>query len=337
VQFPLPMKCSSFPRQEFVRILSSVQFSVWPSQSESWDDLSTLVRYADDNGWYGVWLADHFMPSTYSSPKVTSNTEATSGPVIECLSVLAGLAAVTSRVRLGSLVLGNTYRHPAVVAKQASAIDRISGGRFVLGLGAGWQENEHLAYGIELPSVKDRLARFEEACTIVRSLLDEDRTTFDGNFYQIRNAPNDPKPVQRRLPLLVGGGGERVVLRIAALHGSEWNTWGTPEVMNHKSRVLDRHCEEVGRDPDDIWRSAQALFLVDRPGEGFEARRAQLEATQLPVIAGPAGELQESIKAYQDAGMDEVIVHQIALGYGPGRIDTLAGLYEDVFSAFAEA
>jgi F420-dependent oxidoreductase-like protein len=331
------MKCSSFTRQQFVRILSSVQFSVWPSQSESWDDLLTLVNYADENGWYGVWLADHFMPSTYSSPTVTSNTEATSGPVIECLSVLAGLAAVTSRVRLGSLVLGNTYRHPAVVAKQASAIDRISGGRFVLGLGAGWQENEHLAYGIELPSVKDRLARFEEACTIVRSLLDEDRTTFDGNYYQIRNAPNDPKPLQRRLPLLVGGGGERVVLRIAALHGSEWNTWGTPEVMNHKGRVLDRHCEQVGRDPDDIWRSAQALFLVDRPGEGFEARRAQLEATQLPVIAGSAGELQESIKAYQDAGMDEVIVHQIALGYGPGRIDTLAGLYEDVFSAFSEA
>jgi F420-dependent oxidoreductase-like protein len=320
-----------------VRILSSVKFSVWPSQSESWEDLSTLVRYADDDGWYGVWLADHFMPSTYSSPTVTSNTEATSGPVIECLSVLAGLAAVTSKVRLGSLVLGNTYRHPAIVAKQACAIDRISGGRFVLGLGAGWQENEHLAYGIELPSVRDRLARFEEACTMVRSLLDEDRTTFDGHFYRLRDAPNDPKPVQRRLPLLVGGGGEKVVLRIAAKHGSEWNTWGLPDIMKHKSQVLDRHCDEVGRDPEDIWRSAQALFLVDRPGEDFANRRAQLEATQLPVIAGSASEVQESIGAYQDAGMDEVIVHQIALGYGPGRLDTLAGLREDVFSAFSAA
>ena len=105
--------------------------------------------------------------------------------------------------------------------------------------------------------------------------------------------------------------------------------------MKHKSEVLDRHCDEVGRDPEDIWRSAQALFLVDRPGDDFAKRRAELEATQLPVIAGSASELQEAIGAYEDAGMDEVIVHQIALGYGPSRIDTLADLREDVFSAFS--
>ena len=190
------------PGNWFVRILSSVRFSVWPSQSESWEDLSTLVRYADDNDWYGVWLADHFMPSTYSSPSVTSNTEATSGPVIECLSVLAALAAVTSRVRLGSLVVGNTYRHPAILAKQATAIDRISGGRFVLGIGAGWQENEHLAYGVELPSVRDRLARFEEACAD-RALpaRREPAQPLTVASTSCRDAPNDPKPVQRRLPL----------------------------------------------------------------------------------------------------------------------------------------
>ena len=324
-------------RRNIVRILTDVRFSVWPSQSQPWERVLSLIRYADDNGWYGAWVADHFMPSTYSSPTVQDNSRAASGDVTECFSLLSAAAAVTQKVRLGSLVAGNTYRHPAIVAKQASAIDQISGGRFVLGLGAGWQQNEHDAYGIELPSVPERLARFEEACRIVRSLFDQDRTTFDGSFYSLRDAPNEPKPVQRPFPLLVGGGGERVTLRIAATYGNEWNTWGTPDVMRRKGQILDGHCERVGRDPAEIWRSAQALFVLDSGDDDFAVRRRALEATSLPVIAGPAALLQEAIGDYAAAGISELIVHDMALRGARDRLELLAELDREVFAPFAAA
>ena len=316
-------------------MLTDVRFSVWPSQSQPWQRVLSLIRYADEHGWYGAWVADHFMPSSYSSPTVHDNSRATAGDVTECFSLLSAAAAVTQRVRLGSLVAGNTYRHPAIVAKQASAIDQISGGRFVLGLGAGWQQNEHDAYGIELPSIPQRLARFEEACKIVRSLFDNERTTFGGSFYSLADAPNEPKPVQRPFPLLVGGGGERVTLRIAATYGNEWNTWGTPELMRRKCEILDRHCEKIGRDPAEIWRSSQALFLLDAGDPEFPVRRQELEATTLPVLAGSAAFLQDAIGDYASAGIRELIVHDIALRGPRERLEVLAELDAAVFAPFA--
>ena len=136
------------------------------------------------------------------------------------------MAAAVPRLRLGPLVLGNTYRHPAVLAKMAATVDHISGGRLVLGLGAGWQENEHLAFGLEYSTVGGRLRRLEEACRVIRSMFDNRRSTIDGKFYQVTEAPLEPKPVQARLPLMIGGGGEKVTLRIVAQHADEWNTWG---------------------------------------------------------------------------------------------------------------
>src|SRR4051794_27652136 len=199
-----------------------MQFSVWPSPQRPWADVIDIVEHCDRAGWYGAWFADHFMPNDPAG-------EPQDGPTLECWSVMAALAARTQSVRIGSLVSGNLYRHPAVVANMAATIDHISDGRFVLGVGAGWQVNEHAAYGIDLLSVRDRLDHFEDACVVLTSLLRERRTTFASAAYQLQDAPCDPKPIQSPLPLLVGGKGERRTMKIAARHADEWNAWTTPD------------------------------------------------------------------------------------------------------------
>src|SRR5688500_4097635 len=176
-----------------------MRFSVWPNAAQPWDDILDVAQHAEATGWDGVWIADHFMP----------NEADPSGPTNECWTLLAALGAAVPRVRLGALVTGNTYRHPAVLAKMAATVDQVSGGRIVLGLGAGWQENEHAAYGIPFFTTRERLERLEEACEIVKGLFSQPRTSFEGRHYTLRDAPLEPKPVQDPLPLLVGGGGEK--------------------------------------------------------------------------------------------------------------------------------
>ena len=155
-----------------------MRFSVWPSPERPWADVLDIVKACDQSGWYGAYFADHFMPNHPGG-------EPLDGPVLECWAVMAGLAAATEHVRIGSLVCGNLYRHPAVVANAAATVDHISGGRFVLGVGAGWQVNEHDAYGIEMHDTKTRLDRFEAACAVLTSLLREQRTTFEGGGYRV--------------------------------------------------------------------------------------------------------------------------------------------------------
>src|SRR5205823_5649733 len=169
----------------------------------------------------------------------------------------------------------------------ATQVDIISNGRFVLGLGAGWQENEHRAYGIPYYTPGERLGRLNEACQIIRGLFQNERTTFKGRYYQVEDAPLSPKPVQQPLPLLIGGGGEKVTLRIAARHADEWNTWGTPETLGRKMAILDEHCATEGRDPKEIRRSAQALFFLDAEEGDVETAR---NARRFPVLAGNADE-----------------------------------------------
>ena len=263
-----------------------MRFSVWPRSSNPYAETLELARHAEATGWDGLWFADHLMPGADDATQ----------PVNESFTVLAALAASVPRVRIGHMVAGNTYRHPAVTAKMAAGIDRISGGRFVLGLGAGWQENEHRAYGLPFYTTAERLARLDEACQIVTSLFANERTTFDGAYYRLDDAPLSPKPLQDPLPLMIGGGGERVTLRIAAKYAHEWNAFGTPEVMKHKSEVLDRHCAEVGRDPAMISRS---VGLTLEPSE-----RADVDA------------IKRAVSAYAAVGMDEIIVGDFTLGGG---------------------
>jgi len=298
-----------------------VQFAVWPGTQQPWSDILDVARHAELAGWDRVYVADHFM----------SNDEAADGPMLECWAVVTALAAAVPRVGIGTLVCGNTYRHPAVLVNQAAAADVVSGGRIVLGLGAGWQENEHARYGIELPPVRERMDRFAEACAIVRSLTTEARTTFHGRHYTLTDAPMEPKPVGP-LPLLVGGGGEKRTLRIAAEHAQEWNVWSTPEVFAHKSAVLDRHCEDLGRDPAEIRRSTQALlFLSD--DESFLARIRERDIGRAAIVGTPA-EVVEVVGRYRDAGVDELIVPDFTLGTGERRTETLARFREEVASHF---
>jgi F420-dependent oxidoreductase-like protein len=299
-----------------------MRFSVWPGPQQPVDGVLDMARHAEATGWDGVWMADHFMP----------NDADVSGPVLECWSMLAALAREVPRVRIGSLVCGNTYRHPAVLANIAATVDHLSGGRLVLGLGAGWQENEHRAYGIEFATAPERLRWLEEACRVVKGLTTEERTSFEGERYTLVDAPLEPKPVQEPLPLLIGGGGEKVTLRIAATYADEWNVWGTPDILRHKIGVLESHCERIGRDPATIARSAQALlFLSDD-----EAYLEKIRSRGIPMATtiGTADEVREIVAAYADAGVDELIVPDFNLGDPSRRRDTLDHFNDEVAAHF---
>jgi len=295
-----------------------MRFSVWPNPTQGFEDVLEIARHAEASGWDGVWYADHFMPDG-------DNTRV---PWAEAWTTLAALAASVPRIRIGPLVSGNTYRHPAVLAKMAATIDRLSGGRFVLGLGAGWQENEHRQYGIPLDPIGRRLRRLDEACRVIKGLYANERTSFDGEFYRLEDAVLEPKPVQSPLPLLIGGGGERVTLRIAARHADEWNVWGDVETLRHKMAVLDRHCAEVGRDPREIQRSAVALlFLSDDPA--FVTRMRERSVGR-PSIIGSVDQVREIVEAYARAGVDELVVPDFTLGAREQKLATLDRFIREV-------
>ncbi|HEX9496659.1 MAG TPA: TIGR03560 family F420-dependent LLM class oxidoreductase [Candidatus Limnocylindria bacterium] len=213
-----------------------------PAQHTTWGELRDTVALVDRLGFDSVWTWDHFVPLD-GDPK---------GPMFEAWELLAAWGALTSTVRLGTLVTGNTYRYPPVLAKMVATLDHITGGRAMLGLGAAWHEGEHAMYGIPFPSTGGRLARMDEAARTLRLLLDEPVASFAGKHYVLTDAVAEPKPVQRRLPLLIGGGGEQKTLRTVAKYADYWHGHGTPEVIAHKLEVLARHCADVGRDVRDI-------------------------------------------------------------------------------------
>src|SRR5574341_2403013 len=235
-----------------------MRFGLFTSMAaQTWSGVLDFWRHTEATGWDVACVTDHFMP----------NTKEREGAMLESWSTLSALAALVPRMRVGTIVLGNTYRHPAVVAKMAAQVDIISGGRLLLGIGAGWQENQHEADGIALPRMRERLERLDEACEVLRSLWTRRRSDFKGRHYQLSDAPLDPKPVQQPHPeLMIGGGGERVTLRIVARHADHWNVWGGPKVLARKGQILDEHCAAQGRDPKTITRSANmALHITDRP------------------------------------------------------------------------
>jgi F420-dependent oxidoreductase-like protein len=271
-----------------------MRLSYWVNSGKPWDDTISEAAYAVKAGTDGLWFADHFMPNA---------PEPVTGITQECFSVLAAFAASFPRVRIGSMVAGNTYRHPAVLAKIAATIDNISGGRLVLGLGAGWQENEHHAYGLRYGTFGERFDRLEEACQIITSLFANERTTFSGTHYQLHDAPLDPKPVGNPLPLLIGGAGEKRTLRIVAQYANEWNCWGSPELHAQKRAVLDQHCHDLGRDPGSVHRSAVTLLrFVDDPDKTAELRARDFGR---PMLVGTSEQIVEELHAYQAAGVGE--------------------------------
>jgi len=282
-----------------------MKVSMWIHNQLGWNEMVDLAKLADgDPAWSGIWFADHYMPNTSSGEPIEGDSH-------EAWSVLAGLAAVTDRVRLGPLVSPTSVHHPALLANRAATIDHISGGRFVLGLGAGWQVNEHRAYGIELEPPKTRVDRFSESIQIVRSLLDNERTTFDGTHYTITDAPCEPHPVQEKLPIVVGTTGSRM-MRITARWADEWNAWGAPELAARQRSRFVEACEAVDTDVATIATSSQALvFMSDDDSVLAEQRdKADLERS----LVGTPARLVDELGAYSDAGFDEFILLSATLG-----------------------
>ncbi len=301
-----------------------MRFSIWPSLAQPWADVLEVARHAEATGWDGVYLADHFMGSGGEfGPDTTPNLEAT--------AALAALAVATERVRLATLVLGSSYRHPAVLANWAATVDHISHGRLLLGVGAGWQENEHEQYGIALLPPGERIERFEEACRVLKGLLREERTTMHGTHYRITDAVAEPKPVQRPLPLLIGGKGDRM-MGVVARHADEWNMWGLAPLIAERSSLLERHCESIGRDATTIQRSAQALVLLTEDRSKADAFLS--DSGGRAAIAGTTDDVLDAMAAWQAIGLDEVIVPDFALGKGAHRIERMDAIIEAAIPAF---
>lgn len=300
-----------------------MKISIWPNASHAPAEVLDTARWAEANDFHGIWYADHYMPNT-------GTEEIRSGDVHECWGILPAIAAVTERVRVGSLVAPTSVHHPALLANRAATIDHLSNGRMVLGLGAGWQINEHRAYGIALEPPKQRVDRFDEAIQIVRSLLGRDRTDFGGTYYSITDAPCDPKPIQDPLPILVGTGGRRM-LGITARFADEWNTWGTVDSAGERHRAFVEACEGNGIEPASKWTSVQALvFLTDD-----DSAAAGILAGEWGIrsIAGTADRLVDEFGAYAELGFDEFIIPDFNLGRSPEeRRDSLERIRVEVLS-----
>jgi len=223
------------------------------------------VQFAESAGFDGVWVFDHFKP-LYADPN---------GPCMEAWTLLGGLGAVTSRIRLGVLVTGITYRHPSILATEAITADHISNGRLEIGMGAAWHEPEHAELGIPFPPIKERAERLEEGVQVMRLLMTKDRATFAGRHYQLARASYHPRPVQRpHPPIWIGAGGEQLMLPIVARQADAWHAFGSDDALARKSRLLDQLAEKAGRDPKAILRSAS--ISLSRPWDQVRRRGAQL-------------------------------------------------------------
>jgi F420-dependent oxidoreductase-like protein len=263
------------------------------------------------------------------------------GDTLECWTALAALAAETSRMRVGTIVSGNTYRHPALLAKMATNVDIISHGRLICGLGAGWQENEHRAYGMDFYTTRERLERLEEACRVLKALWTESKATYKGRYYRLDEAPLMPKPQQKPHPeLMIGGGGEKVTLRIAAQHADHWNVWGGPATLAHKGRILEEHCARVGRDPRQILRSAVMVlgFADDRAGvermEQAYMKRMGADAAKArdTVLGGSVSEIKDKLARLRATGVGMLFIPTFLLP--ADRHATLDRFMSEVAPAF---
>ena len=240
----------------------------------TWDRWRRIMRATEDLGFESLWRSDHFF--SLSGPH--------DRPALETFLSFVLVATETSRIRFGPLVSSATFRHPSLVARMAAQIDVLSGGRFVLGMGAGWNVPEHEAFGIPFPAVRERMDRLEESIRVVRALWSDGPANFEGRYYTLKDALCEPKPAQRPMPLLVGGSGERRTLKLVAQYADEWNGVGlTVEAYLAKRAVLEQHCAEAGRDPKTIRHSQMTGFIIGKTAAGQRAHLARV-AEALPAL-----------------------------------------------------
>ena len=275
--------------------------NLWP-QNTTWENLRRHALLVDRLGFDSLWVWDHFYSINGDLHR----------PNLEGWQLQAAYAALTEHVRIGCLVSGITHRHPAVLANMATTLDNLSNGRAILGIGAAWNALEHNAYGIDLGTPGERSRRFAEAAKIIRQLIDGQRVTYSGTYYELNNAEVLVRPVQKRLPILIGGGGERRTLRTTARYADLWHGWGSPQDIAHKMSVLRAHCDDVGRDANaiDVVSGKRVVIRKDRD----EARRV-LEAiarthgmTSPPdAFIGSSDDVVELVSSYAAIGVKEFI------------------------------
>jgi F420-dependent oxidoreductase-like protein len=267
--------------------------------------LLALVRTADDEGFETAWVLDHFQTNPPSQAHL-----------FECWTLVTAFLMATRRLRIGQLVTGNGYRHPLLQAKMASTADVVGNGRFTFGIGAGWYAPDYAAFGSEIDDAPTRLRRLREAVQIIRSLWTEDETTFEGTYYRVRGAANQPKGVQPRIPMLIAGGGEKVTLKLVAQYGDACNMLEGPEGLERKFAILRQHCEAVGRDYESIHRTATTVCII---GDTDEEAQAAFPPGGADLFEGDIREygligtpdtIRQRLARYEEAG-----VHELAISF----------------------
>jgi len=269
---------------------------------EAYETLTRVARTADEVGFESVWLVDHFHTIPQLSQEVT----------FECWTTTAAVARDTKRIRVGQLVTFNGYRNPALLAKMASTVDVLSRGRLNFGIGAGWFEHEYRAYGYDYPETSDRLRRLREAVQVILAMWTQEEAVFEGKYYQVRGAINQPKGVQKpHIPLLIGGSGEKVTLKLVAQYGDACNLTGDLPAIQRKLAALKQHCASVGRNYESIRRTVTAFCCL---GETDEQAQAKFPTAFLgrPVAAGALigspRTVRERLTELEEAGVQEVIL-----------------------------
>ena len=306
----------------------SIRFGIQTPLVIDWQDTVRFWRFLDkETRFDSAWTFDHFVPPMPGQDPL--------GPCLEGWTALAALAQATERLRLGCLVTGVTYRHPAVLAKMAATVDHISGGRLEFGLGAGWHEGEHRAYGIPFYTVRERQDRLEEAVELIHLLFKADGTvSYKGRHYELADAPFNPPPVQRpHPPLLIGGGGEKRTLRTLARFGDIMNVSGPPSVVRQKIEVLERHCKDVGRDPQEIEKSifvpvvmTEREDLINRVLSFATAQGLSMDEARRTTPVGSPAHIRDVITQYAEVGVSYFIV----MSQGPYNLDLYRRIADEI-------
>ena len=271
---------------------------------QAYETMTSVAQTADECGYESIWLVDHFHTIPQPSQEVT----------FEAWTTTAALARDTKRIRIGQMVTCNSYRNPALLAKMASTVDVLSHGRLNFGIGAGWYEHEYRAYGYEYPDAPERLRQLREAVQVILAMWTQDEAVFEGKYYQVRGAINQPKGVKSpHIPLLIGGSGEKVTLKLVAQYADACNVGEDPATMKQKLAVLKEHCETIGRDYESIHRTSTTFCLMADSDEQARAllppeRKARLGDRVNTALIGSPETIWQRLAAYEAAGVQELVL-----------------------------
>jgi len=297
-------------------------------QGIAWNEMLDLWQKVDAWGYDSLWNFDHFYP-IFVDPE---------GPCFEGWTTLSALAQATKRARIGHLVNGNTYRHPCVTAKMAATLDHVSGGRLNLGIGAGWFELEHRSFGIDFKTIPGRLEALDEACQIIRGMFTQPKTTVHGKHYTVTDAMCLPKPLQQpHPPIMIGGTGKKVLLKLVAKHADMWNASGSAETMRELIDVIKRHGDRLGRDTAQIEKTVMLplCYNAAEPRQEFmcnliaNMRQTTPQAARQQIMIGDKQECLDTIDRYTKAG----VTHFIFMTFAPFFEDEIQGFAQDVIPA----